>query len=121
MTLPEVFLALDEAIRESPSEARAGLVVQLAARLAALGAILAVPPPAGNGRPTEHREPLLTYQEAAHLLRCSPSYVETLVRQGKLEAVTLPATAKGTGPYRRERAGRLRRITLSALRAIGTS
>jgi excisionase family DNA binding protein len=61
---------------------------------------------------------LLTYQEAAAVLRVSPSYVETLVRQGKLPAVTLPGTDKGTGEHRRERHGRLVRLRPSDLRVL---
>ena len=122
VTLSEVLGALDAAIAEVPLEQRPGLVVALAASVARLGAGLAVPP-ARNSSPVEPKDQdaLLTYREAAVWLRVSDNYVETLVRQGKLEAVTLPATDKGTGRLRRERAGRLKRIRRSALRALGTS
>lgn len=44
MTVPEaVFAALDRAIAEAPSEARPGMVVALAARLAQLGAGMVAP------------------------------------------------------------------------------
>lgn len=69
----------------------------------------------GNGPgPAKEQDPaLLTYQEAAHLLRCSASYVETLVRQGKLPHVRLPAADKAGRP----RDGRLIRFRASDLRA----
>jgi hypothetical protein len=63
--------------------------------------------------PSGDSESLLTSKEAAVLLRVSPSYVETLVRQGKLPHVRLPAADKGG----RSRAGRLVRLRASDLRA----
>lgn len=75
---------------------------------------LVAPPPTQPVRGDD----LLTYGEAASYLRSSESYVETLVRQGTLPAVTLPGTAKGSGEHRRQRAGRGRRIKLSDLKRI---
>ena len=64
--------------------------------------------------PTAEPEPLLlTFQEAADRLRCSASYVETLVRQGKLPHVRLPATDRAG----RARDGRLVRLRADDLRA----
>ncbi len=71
-----------------------------------------------NGHRPEPEPVLLTYQEASAFLRCSASYVETLVRQGKLPAITLPGTTKGTGEHRRERKGRLIRLRAADLRAL---
>lgn len=70
---------------------------------------------APNGHvPTTGSEPLLlTFQEAADRLRCSASYVETLVRQGKLPHVRLPATDRAG----RARDGRLVRLRAEDLRA----
>jgi len=46
------------------------------------------------------------------------SYVQTLVRQGKLSAVGLPGTDKGTGEYRKERQGRGKLIHIADLCAL---
>ena len=70
---------------------------------------------APNGATTTTSEPLLvTFKEAASHLRCSESYIETLVRQGKLPHVRLPATDDGAG---KPRDGRLVRIRVEDLRA----
>jgi excisionase family DNA binding protein len=117
MTTAETLAELDRAIQAATPEERHGLIVALAARLAVLGAGMAIP----NGNKSSALEPeplVLTYPEAAAMLRVSPSYVETLVRQGKLPAVTLPGTDKGTGEHRRERQGRQVRLRPSDLRAL---
>jgi excisionase family DNA binding protein len=115
---PAIFAPLDEAIRAAAPEDRPGLVVGLAARIITLGALglaAASPAPApADGVTKEY----LTYKQAADYLGRSVSYVETLVRQGKLSAMALPGTDKGTGAYRKERQGRGRRIPVSALRAL---
>lgn len=99
------FAALDTAIRDATPETRPGLVVGLAARIALLGASLTTPAGTPVAKAAEPGR-LLTYQEAAGLLRCSASYVETLVRQGKLPAVRLPATDQAG----RHRDGRMVRL-----------
>jgi excisionase family DNA binding protein len=71
-----------------------------------------------GARATSEADYPMTYREAAAFLRVSPSYIETLVRQGKLPAVTLPGTDKGSGADRRRRQGRQKRVMLSALRAL---
>jgi len=120
----KAFTVLEQAISIAGLVELPGLVGRLATLQAMAWVRLVTPPVHGNGKeaspgPQEGpQEVLLTFQQAAASLKVSPSYVETLVRQGKLEAVTLPATASGTGAYRRERAGRLKRITLAALRAL---
>lgn len=69
----------------------------------------------GHGTTTELEEPLLlTYPEAAKSLAVSESYLETLVRQGKLRRVKLPAADKGGKP----RDGRAVRLMASDLRAL---
>jgi excisionase family DNA binding protein len=121
LTAPEaIFAALDQAIVQAPPEARPGLVVAIAARLAQLAVGMVPAPPQRAGPPGQApaEDGLLTYGEAARWLRVSPSYVETLVRQGKLAAVTLPGTDKGAGEHRKARQGRQRRIRLAALRAL---
>jgi excisionase family DNA binding protein len=120
MTTAEALIELDRVIREAKPEERPGLVVALAAGLALLAARMVVQEGNGNSNGSRfEREPLLlTYQEAAAVLRVSPSYVETLVRQGKLPAVMLPGTTKGTGEHRRERKGRQVRLRPSDLMAL---
>jgi excisionase family DNA binding protein len=113
MAAEDVLAGLDRLIERAAPGDRAGLVVALAARLAALGAGLAVADANGSSLAPAATEPLLTYREAAGLIRCSPSYVETLVRQGKLPAVRLPAGDKAGRP----RDGRLVRLRASDLRA----
>ena len=72
MTVPEVFTALDRAIAEASAADRPGLVVLLAARLAALGAGLSVPA-SSSSAPTVTAGPLpqflITPQEAATIAR----------------------------------------------------
>ena len=65
---------------------------------------------AGSQHEADH---LLTYLEVAEYLRCSASYVETLVRQGKIPSVRMPAADKRG----RSRAGRLVRLRLSDVSA----
>jgi len=72
---------------------------------------------AGNGHgsaATVAEQEFLTYEEAAKFLRVSASYVETLVAQGKLVAVKLPATDKAGRP----RSARLVRLRVADLRAL---
>ena len=68
----------------------------------------------GNGVQVElEPERVLTYAQAAEVVGCKESYVETLVRQHKLPTVTLPGTDKAG----RSRDGKYRRILLSSLLA----
>jgi helix-turn-helix protein len=115
--IPEtLFAELDRAIAGAAPEERPALVVQLAARVAALGAGLTVPVNEHKDA-AEPRPGMLTYQEAARFLNCSPSYVETLVRQGKLPHVKLPASDKAG----RSRDGRLVRLLMFDLRAFAAA
>src|SRR5258708_23075697 len=75
MTTSEVLDALDAAIREAPLEERGGIVVQLATRLAQLGAGLAVPSANGKKDPNPEAEPeLLTPPEAAGIFKVAPPW-----------------------------------------------
>ena len=106
-------------VREASAEELPRLLGKLAEAQALVLARLATR--TTSVRPAPPQPPqatLMTYAEAAGFLRVSKSYVEALVRQGKLPAVTLPATDKGTGEHRRERQGRVRRIRRSDLEAL---
>ena len=76
MTTSEVLDALDAAIREAPLEERGGIVVQLATRLAQLGAGLAVPSANGKKDPNPEAEPeWLTPLEAAAIFKVTPRWL----------------------------------------------
>jgi hypothetical protein len=108
-----------EAIARAEPEDCTPLLAALVARISQHGSVSnGSAPPAmaadGSSTPASAQEPfLLTYQEAAKLLRSSTSYVETLVRQGKIPHVRLPAADKAG----RSRAGRLVRLRASDLQA----
>jgi hypothetical protein len=110
---PRVF----EAIAQASPEDCPPLLAALVARVAqCIGATRSGASPAPTGGPDQNptsidSPSLLTYQDAAKLLRCSASYVETLVRQGKLPHVRLPAADKAG----RSRAGRMVRLCASDL------
>lgn len=109
-----VFANLDKVIRKATAEERSSLVVQIAARLAVLGAGWRDPVSVREAAPVTQEPALLTYQDAAKFLSCSVSYVETMVRQGKLPHVKLPAADKAG----RFRDGRLVRLLVSDLHAF---
>jgi hypothetical protein len=68
MTAPEaVFAALDQTIAQAPSEARPGLVVALAARLALLGAGMAAPERVREPAAAPNEE-LLTPEQAIEII-----------------------------------------------------
>lgn len=96
-------------VREAPRAELPALLGRLAEAEATARMRLAEAPAAATPAAAEDR--LLTYDEVASMLQRSKSYVETIVRQGKLGAVRLPGTKPG-------REGRGRRIRLSALVAL---
>jgi hypothetical protein len=109
---PIVFQAIAEAKPEDCTPLLAALVARISQYSSPIGAG-AQPTAAGQDtRSTREPEPvLLTYQEAAKLLGCSASYVESLVRQRKIPRVLLPAADKAG----QSRAGRLVRLCASDL------
>jgi hypothetical protein len=106
-----VFQAIAEAKPEDCTPLLAALVARISQYSAASGTYPQPPPAATDARPSPEERFLLTYQEAAKLLGCSASYVESLVRQGKIPRVLLPAADKAG----RSRAGRLVRLCASDL------
>ena len=68
----------------------------------------------------ESNEDLLTVQEVAHQLRVNDSTVRRWIKNGVLDAITLPH--RGALPHRRARlVYRVRQATLDALLAPATS
>lgn len=117
MTATPATLAADLArlVSEASPEELPRLIGELEQARAVAWSRLTAPASNGNGYHHEHAEPdLLTYEQAAKLLSCSQSYVETLVRQCKLPTVKLPATDKA-GRHRDGRMVRLRRADVLAL------
>jgi len=90
MTAEAIFAALDEAVRHAAPEERARLVVQLAARLAQLGAGLTAPPSAVP------EDRLLDMPEVARILAIPEDRAYDLGRQHAFPVVTI-------GKYRRVR------------------
>jgi hypothetical protein len=112
MTTGEALTVLDQAIFRAAPEDRPGLVVALAARLAALGAALVVPQENGQAEGVEP-DRWLSLPEVARLLDVPESYVYALARQRRIPTVRLPGLAKGG----QERDGKYLRVQASALRA----
>jgi excisionase family DNA binding protein len=101
----DVLRQLDEAIASAPAEARPGLVVALAARLATVGAGLVVQMPAK----TEPASSNISVDEAAVRLGMSKDYIYRnadelpfIVRQGR----RVLANAAALDKYIRTRTGR---------------
>jgi hypothetical protein len=107
-----VFEAIAQAAPEDCTPLLAALVARISHFNAASGA-RNTEPSSVEKVPSSQEPVLLTYQEAAKVLRCSASYVEALVRQGKIPHVRLPAADKAG----RSRAGRLVRLRASDLHA----
>jgi Helix-turn-helix domain len=91
---------------------------ELAARLAQLWAGLALPPSAGNGRPGNWEDRLLTLPEVAQTLGVPEDYAYALARQRKIPTVRLPGLDKGKGENRRICEGKYLRVRASSLRAL---
>jgi excisionase family DNA binding protein len=81
---------LDKLIVKAVPEVRPSLVVALAARLAQLGAVLAVPTEKGNGSTAPAVEDrLLTMPEAAERLGITEHQAREMGRRGELPVVTV--------------------------------
>jgi excisionase family DNA binding protein len=81
---------LDKLILKAVPEVRPSLVVALAARLAQLGAVLAVPTEKGNGSTAPAVEDrLLTMPEAAERLGITEHQAREMGRRGELPVVTV--------------------------------
>jgi excisionase family DNA binding protein len=81
---------LDELIVRAVPEVRPSLVVALAARLAQLGAVLAVPAAKGNaGTVSAVEDRLLTMPEAADRLGITEHQAREMGRRGDLPVVTV--------------------------------
>jgi hypothetical protein len=109
--LSQLKTLIEEADRET-------LLAVIVLALARLTTPSSEPKPSGNGRSdppidAEH-DALVTYKEGAEFFRCSVSHIETLVRQGKIPCVRLPAADRGG----RSRGGRLVRLRIADLRAL---
>jgi hypothetical protein len=112
VTAHELVAELDRTIRSAPPEELAALLGAIEQAKAAAWARL-ITPPAAQATVETNPERVLTYAQAAEVIGCRASYVETLVRQNKLPVVILPGTNKGG----EAREGKFRRILLSSLLA----
>lgn len=112
--MPEILGALPRMVEQAAPEDLPALAGRLReAELAAEFRLRSLATGGNSQAIATQPEPLLTCSEGAKLLGVSQSYVETLVRQGKLPHVRLPATDKAG----RSRDGRLVRLCVSDLRA----
>lgn len=102
---PRLFAELDEAIAGASASDRPGLVVALAARLAALGAALAIPAEPALAKGTENN---LSIEEGARRLGVSPAYLYRhpdlpfIVKIGRRRLVDVRALEK----FNRRQAGK---------------
>jgi excisionase family DNA binding protein len=109
VTLEDLRAHLDEVVRAIPIEEIPKLMgllhasstsVEIRVRAAQLH----------RADPASDPDQLMTVRQAAEFLSMSPSYVETMIRQGKLKSVVLPGSDAGGKEIRRARVGRARRI-----------
>jgi excisionase family DNA binding protein len=101
---------LRQLVEETPLTELPELVGDLARAQAIAQARLLTP---AHQEAVAEPERVLTYAQAAEVMGCRESYVETLVRQHKLPVVPLSGTDKGG----QARDGKYKRILLSSLLA----